>query len=134
MKCLLLHCRNFSYKFDHATQVAEKNDKREDSFENAMVVFVAAEKSDENEIIEAAVKEITNLAQNVKAEKIIINPFSHLTSSLAPSNKALELIKNLVLNLKEKSNLEVVYTSFGWYKSFSMDVFGHDGSQEFREF
>ena len=134
MKCLLLHCKKFSYKFDHATQIAEKNDKPEDSFENAMVVFVAAEKSDKNEIAETAAKEITNLAQNVKAEMIIVNPFSHLTSSLAPANKALELIRNLVSNLKEKSDLEIIYTSFGWYKSFSMDVFGHDGSQEFCEY
>ncbi|TAL47054.1 hypothetical protein EPN87_03805 [archaeon] len=134
MRCLLLHCNKFSYKFHHATPVAEPSDEQESTFQDAMVVFVAAEKSDVDETVEKAATEILNIAQKVEAKQIVINPFAHLTKSLASASKALELTKALVSNLKEKSKLDIVYTSFGWYKSFTLDVYGHNGSQEFREF
>ena len=135
MRCLLLHCKKFSYQLDHPTPIADSEvAKKEDSFESSLVVFLAVEKGDNEPKVKAAAREISNLAQLAKAQKIVINPFAHLSSSLAPAALAKELSQSLALNLKETSNLPVVYTSFGWYKSFTLDVFGSDNSQLFREF
>ncbi|MFA6322335.1 MAG: threonyl-tRNA synthetase editing domain-containing protein [Candidatus Buchananbacteria bacterium] len=135
MHLLLLHCKEFSYKLDHPTPIADRNVfEKVSNYQNALVVFVAIEKGDKGEKVDRAILEIIKLADTLKIEKIIINPFAHLSSTLAPAEQAREFSQLISDKLKEKTKLSIIYTSFGWYKSFVMDVFGHSNSQTWREF
>jgi threonyl-tRNA synthetase len=135
MKILCLYCREFHYSLDHPTVVAELNiEKKEANHENALVVFITVEASDSEEKINSVAKEIRKLARKSEAQLIVLNPFSHLSIALAPAELAKHLLKLLFERLIATTDNEVLYTSFGWYKSFLIDVYGHDNSQVFRDF
>ena len=135
MKCLLLHCKKFSYQLNHPTSIADTEiNKKEDSFKDALVVFLAIEKGDNEQKVKAAASEISKLAKLIKPNKIVINPFAHLSSTLAPAAEAKKLSQKLAADLKEIFGFKTSYTSFGWYKSFTLDAYGSDNSQLFREF
>lgn len=135
MRCLFLHCRRFDYKLDHPTVAADGvPDGEARHFEEVMVVFTAIENGDDDGKINAAAKEIRKLARRVKAERIVINPFAHLSESLAEPAVAKELLKILHTRLRDTWTTGVEYTSFGWYKEFYLSVYGHEGSQVFRQF
>lgn len=135
MKCLLLHCKSFSYRLDHPTPVADSDvDKQDDHFSDALVVFVAAEKKDDIEMARKAAQDILAVQATVKAATIVINPFAHLSSELAKPSLAREVLKELTQSLEVSSPIPVVYTSFGWYKEFTTDVHGHGQSQLFRSY
>jgi threonyl-tRNA synthetase len=135
MKILCLHCQDFSYVLDHPTAVAELNvEKNKANYKEALVVFITVEASDNSEKINSVAKEIRKLARKAETQCILLNPFSHLSTTLAPAELAKHLLKLLLDRLVETTDGEVIYTSFGWYKSFLLDVYGHDNSQVFREF
>lgn len=135
MRCLFLHCRSFHYELDHPTKVADAAvDTHSASFEDALVVFISVENTDKEDKVNMAAKEIRKLARRSGAKKIVINPFSHLSQLLAPADLALKIFGLLLERLRTTSELDVAYTSFGWYKKFTVDVYGHDDSQVFREF
>jgi len=135
MKCLIFHCGKFSYKLDYPTPVADQEiQHKEGEFSNSLVIFVAIEKGDSKEKIAEATKEITAIANKVNPDSVVINPFAHLSSSLASPEQAKKLSQKLFEDFRSLIDKEVVYTSFGWYKSFMTDVYGHDSSQIFRDF
>jgi threonyl-tRNA synthetase len=136
MKCLLLHCRAFRYKLDHPTAVADSIDNVaiKAEYENAAVVFIAVEAADALDLLRDATIDIHKFANKCNASIIIINPFAHLSSGLAGSTLAKELLTALVARLTSTMELPIAYTGFGWYKSFMTDVEGHSCSQAFRSY
>lgn len=131
MKLLCLHAERFSYSFDHPVADADEHrvgQTRE--FDDALVVFVAIEPEDGEKINHAA-KEIRHAARRAGAANIVINPFVHLTSEPAPPEEAHRGAERLATRLVETFEGEVAYTSFGWYKSFRIDVRGDHHSQSF---
>lgn len=134
MKILCLHCRRFSYRFDHPTSYAEQGDVGDsDSFEDALVALVGVEPGDGPKV-GAVAKELRKLTRRAGAGSIVLNPFSHLTSTPASPAEAREVGSGLRARLEESSPTPVGYASFGWYKSFVADVLGHERSQVFRSF
>ncbi|MCD6226279.1 MAG: threonine--tRNA ligase [Candidatus Aenigmarchaeota archaeon] len=136
MKMLLIHSDYLKYK---PTKKALKNikdvDKKELKFENALVVFACSERSDEKNIkriVEKSVKEIENKLNEVKAKKIVIYPYAHLSSDLAKPYVAEKVLKELGKEL-EKRKLPYHISPFGWYKSFEIKCIGHPLSEAFKE-
>jgi threonyl-tRNA synthetase len=132
MKLLCLHADRFDYKFDHPTAGADERDAGgTEAYDDALVVFVAIEHDDADKVNHAA-KEIRHVARRAGVKRIVVNPFVHLTSEPAPPSEASLDAKRLTERLEETFEGEVVYTSFGWYKSFRIDVRGDDASMFFR--
>lgn len=123
MRCLILHCKSFSYALDHPTPVAEEahpDDVRQ--FTNCLVVFVSSETQDTQVTAENASGEVAKIAKLVKVESVLLNPFAHLSNSLAKPKQAIEVIKlmsNKTTNLLASQKISVHYSPFGWYKAFS---------------
>ena len=68
MRILLIHSDHLKYQTKSKTRIAEKIDdeKKKGQFENALVVFTAVEKEDEENpvaVVENAVKEIISLIE-----------------------------------------------------------------------
>lgn len=136
MKVLIFDTNLFKYKLDHPTPVAEKIDDnlKQGEFGDAMIVFVAVEIKDTEKTIEKAKNDIIDIAIKNKTKLLIINPFAHLSSSLARPNDATKLLNLLTEELQKYSKFKTERSVFGWYKEFTIDVKGHENSQIFREY
>ena len=94
--------------------------------EECLATFCSVEKCDEEspqKIAEKAVKVILEQANMVKAARIALYPYSHLSSDLSSPMVAIK-----VLNLMEaglRAETEVVRAPFGWYKTFELKCKGH---------
>lgn len=133
MRILLIHSDHLKYKTKSKTRIAEKIDeeKKKGEFQNALVVFTAVEKEDEekaDQVVDSAAMEIMEVFNQLKADSIVIYPYAHLSSSLASPSGAKKILKNLEIKLSSKK-LPVSRVPFGWYKSFEISCKGHPLSE-----
>lgn len=136
MRLLILDCKNFQYKLDHKTAVGEDitAEKMEDKYENPLVVFTAVEEKDEESIVSKVAKDIRKIARKNNNSLVIINPFAHLSASLANPEKATRILEILNVKLNECPDFKTIRSVFGWYKQFLVEVKGHENSQIYREY
>lgn len=135
MKILAIHSDylNFEPK-KKAIKSAEEVEKKEVKVKECLVVFTAVEKSDQkNEAgaVDNYIKEIENIAEQVKSKKIVLYPYAHLSSDLSSPDSAVNIMKDAENKLKKK--YDVTRAPFGWYKSFEIKCKGHPLSELSRE-
>jgi threonyl-tRNA synthetase len=133
MQILLIHSDFIEYETKKSTSVAEKikDDLKKGRMEEVLTVFVAVEKSDEDQIENAAGKtvvEIKKVTEQVKTKRVMLYPYAHLSSSLSSPEAAVETLRKIEEILKEAS-FEVKRAPFGWYKSFTIKCKGHPLSE-----
>ena len=130
MKLLLIHADHMEYEVKKKTRVAEDFDGKGERLEEVLVAFVSVEKGDNEDVAKKAAEEIRDVANKVKADRILIYPYAHLSSNLADAETAINVLKALQAEL---SDLEVHRAPFGWYKSFKISCKGHPLSELSRE-
>ncbi|VVB87576.1 Threonine--tRNA ligase [uncultured archaeon] len=133
MQILLIHSDYIEYETKRSTPVAEKIEEelKKGRMEEALTVFVAVEKNDEDNIDYVAkqtAEEIKKVTEQVKTNRVMLYPYAHLSSSLASPKAAIEALKKLEELLKEAA-FEVKRAPFGWYKSFTIKCKGHPLSE-----
>lgn len=133
MRLLQLHAEFIEYEpVEEELNDAEKNIlKSKIRLESLIVVFVSVEKGDNKITIEKAIEEIKNYSENLKVNKLLIYPYSHLSSNLASPKYAFEMIKELETKSRKILN-EVNRAPFGWTKSFNIKVKGHPLAENFK--
>jgi threonyl-tRNA synthetase len=130
LRILLIHCEKFEYNArEKAVEKAEDLDEsnRAGRFENVLVVFTSVEKEDVKDpegVAEQAGQEILNVFKTVKAERVLLYPYAHLSSELADAVSAISILKRVHEKLSEKG-VETHRAAFGWYKSFTLVNKGH---------
>jgi threonyl-tRNA synthetase len=129
----MIHSDYLRYKTRSKTKIAEDIDdeKRDAGVDNALVVFTAVEKEDEENpeiIINKSVKEILNVQNKVNADNIVVYPYAHLSSSLSNPEVAQKILKGIEAELTD-NNEAVMRVPFGWYKSFELSCKGHPLSE-----
>jgi len=92
--------------------------------EDLVVAFVAVENRDDESIAKMAVDDIKKYLDMVKSTRLLIYPYAHLSSDLAPPTVAINIIKSLESFAKGTIN-QVYRAPFGWTKSFNIKVKGH---------
>ncbi len=130
MRFLSFHVDYFRYKVTKKgrSKVIEDitEDNRENQVENALVLFISMEKSDETKpkILERGINEIEKITKQLKNSNIVIIPFAHLFGQLSSLDYAFESFKNIesMLNLKDYSVLRL---PFGWFNELEMKAKGH---------
>ncbi len=137
MKFLSLHTDYIKFKplkkaLKKVEKLTEKHKKGHESKE-ALAILTAVEKVDSNvdEVVKEFVKNVKDIAGQVKAKNIVLYPYAHLSSNLASPEIALEVLEKSEKALKK--DFKVVRAPFGYYKEFEMKVKGHPLSELSRE-
>src|SRR3989344_2492405 len=119
MKILLIHSDFIEFEpLKKAIKNPEDWKEGKKKIEECLVVFTAVEKKDENNIkasIDHLVKEISDVANQVKAENIVLYPYAHLSSELSSPTAAQDVLAEAEKLLKKK--FSVYHAPFGWYKA-----------------
>jgi threonyl-tRNA synthetase len=132
MRLLQLHSDFVEYEpvdkeISEAEVIISKSKQR---IEEVVLNLITVELGDNEEIVSAALEEIHSYLAKVKSKKILIYPYSHLSSNLAPPNIAFSILKSLESSARK--SLEVYRAPFGWTKSFNVKVKGHPLAENFR--
>jgi threonyl-tRNA synthetase len=138
MKILLLHCDYIKFKavkkaLKSIADLTEK-EKKAKEVKEVLVVMTAVEKSDEDnkdKIIELYIENIKDVAKQVKAFKLVLYPYAHLSSSLSSPGFAEEILVEAEKQLGDK--FEVLRAPFGYYKEFELKCKGHPLAELSRE-
>lgn len=133
LRLLLIHADYLEFAVQQPTAVAEEipKEKKAGKFEEALVVFTAVEEADEqNEegVVQKAAAEIKEVTERVKAERIVLYPYAHLSPTLATPSAAVRILDRLRESLRD-FGYEVYRLPFGWYKSFGLSCKGHPLSE-----
>jgi threonyl-tRNA synthetase len=126
MRLLQLHSDFIEYEpiqkeIKDAEDIISKSKIR---LEDLVVAFVAVENRDDESIAKMAVDDIKKYLDMVKSTRLLIYPYAHLSSDLAPPTVAIDIIKSLESFAKGTIN-QVNRAPFGWTKSFNIKVKGH---------
>ena len=124
MRLLLIHSDYLEYEeMEKATPQAEEGLPPKDRKEDVLVCFTTVESSDEG-VAPQASSQISDVAESIKAKRIALYPYAHLSSDLASPDLAIPVLKEMEFLLAEKG-YEVYRVPFGWYKSFKLSCKGH---------
>ncbi len=137
MRVLQLHAEFFEYE-PVAREIEEKYADQDVScdkvrFQDLVVTLVAIEEGDDIAIVKIAAHDIKRYMQGIKNNKLLIYPYSHLSSNLASPQHALEIM-NMMKEETMKEDIEVNRAPFGWTKSFSVKVKAHPLAENFRTY
>lgn len=137
MKLLLIHTDFIEYETKKpAAKFAEEltGNHKKDRMEEALAVFVAVEKVDEQQpdlAVRQAVDEVKDVAGQVKTKRVMIYPYAHLSRDLSSPSAGKRILVDLEKALAP--DFEVKRSPFGWYKSFTLTCKGHPLSELSRE-
>ncbi|MBN1133756.1 MAG: threonine--tRNA ligase [Methanosarcinaceae archaeon] len=132
MQLLLIHSDYIEYNVKKSTPVAEKIEEslKSGRLEEVLAAFIAVESVDEpnpDETVKRVVEEIEKVTVQVKAERIMLYPYAHLSSDLSSPKVAVSVLKDIEKALSSK--YEVMRAPFGWYKAFKISCKGHPLSE-----
>lgn len=132
MQLLLIHSDYIEFEAKRPTPVAEEVEESQKvgRLEEALCAFIAVEKWDEDDpdavIVESA-SQIASVAEQVKADRIMLYPYAHLSSELSSPDVAIKILHGLDDVLSP--DFEVARAPFGWYKAFKLSCKGHPLSE-----
>ncbi|MDD5133765.1 MAG: threonine--tRNA ligase [Candidatus Nanoarchaeia archaeon] len=135
MKFLSLHCDYIKFKaLKKAINSIElkEEDKKLKEIKETLVILTAVEKEDSIALVEDYVKNIEDIAKQVKTNCIVLYPYAHLSSQLASPDIAVKVLEKAEEILK-KDKFKVVRAPFGVYKEFELKCKGHPLSELSRE-
>jgi threonyl-tRNA synthetase len=138
MKALYIHADFMEFEVKKPTPVAEKIDEahHKGRLDEVLVAFITVEKKDEGkvpQVVEEAAADLADVMAKVKAERVMLYPYAHLSPDLSDPATGVEMMKSLEARLKEM-DVEVVRAPFGWYKAFRLSCKGHPLSELSRDF
>jgi threonyl-tRNA synthetase len=111
--------------------IAETADKKSLRLEEIVVLFTAVEEGDNVSVAKKAIDEVQAFLAKLKANRILIYPYAHLSSNLAKPVEALKIVKTMEEYAKEKG-IETHRAPFGWNKQFTVSIKGHPLAEQSR--
>jgi threonyl-tRNA synthetase len=126
MKILTLHCDYIRFKpVKKALKniELEKGEEKQVEVKEPLVVLTAVEKTDSEKIVDDYVKNIKDIASQVKAKNIVLYPYAHLSPNLANPDFAVKIMKEAETKLAKE--YKVTRAPFGYYKEFELKCKGH---------
>jgi threonyl-tRNA synthetase len=134
MRILQLHSDFIEYKpIKKEIKMAEESKKEKKRLEDVVVLFTAIEDGDNESVARKAIDEIKSSLEVIKAKRILIYPYAHLSQNLAKPANALKIIKDMESYAK-KTGLETYRTPFGWCKQFHIQIKGHPLAEQSKVF
>jgi threonyl-tRNA synthetase len=132
LQLLLIHSDYIEFEAKRPTKFAEEVDSlaKKGRLEEALCAFIAVEKFDEEDhdaVIAEGAAQIADVAEQVKADRIMLYPYAHLSPNLSSPASAVKILKGLEETLSRE--YEVLRAPFGWYKAFTLSCKGHPLSE-----
>ncbi|MBS7605027.1 MAG: threonine--tRNA ligase [Candidatus Bathyarchaeia archaeon] len=132
MKILQLHSNFIEYRpVEKEIAIAEEAEPKVYRLEEVVVLFTCIEKGDTPENAYRAINEIKEFLDKVKANRILIYPYAHLSADLASPSEAIKILREMESYARELG-IEVYRAPFGWCKEFSISVKGHPLAEQFK--
>jgi threonyl-tRNA synthetase len=134
MRLLQLHSDFIEYE-PIAKEIRDAEDiksKARVRLEDLVVAFVAVESADDENVAREAAGEIAKYLATVKCNRLLVYPYAHLSSDLAPPGVAAGLVRSVEAAAKESTS-EVHRAPFGWTKAFQIKVKGHPLAENAKE-
>lgn len=123
MKVLQLHCDRASYEpVKKEIEYADEAEPRAVELLEVAVAFVAVENGDSEKTAVAAAAAIRESLSKLGCSRLLLYPYAHLSSDLAPPREARKIIDAMAA---ETSGMELHRAPFGWTKSYTVKVKGH---------
>ena len=131
MRILFIHADYIEYEAKQkALKNAEEIEEKKKKCDECLVAFISVEEGDAS-LISRAAEEISEVAEKVKANRIVLYPYAHLSNNLASPDVGMRVLREL--NEALKDDYEVCRAPFGWYKSFVISCKGHPLSELSKE-
>jgi threonyl-tRNA synthetase len=129
MRLLFIHSDHLTYEAKKAIPGAAEDIPGEHKahFDECLVVFVTVEQEDEGHgegFVKKVADEIADVLDQVKAPRVIVYPWAHLSPSLAGRAESVRLLSAIHLELLAR-DIIADRAPFGWYKSFDIACKGH---------
>lgn len=137
MKLLCFQAKHFRWKTYSKTLVEVADQDVDEQVADAIVIFVHAEKSDEEadkkpSVLRQTLKHIKWLANKRDFKNIVIHSFTHLGGETASPDFAETLIKAVADRLRE--NTYTVWTTpFGYFCEWDLSVYGDSLAKVWKE-
>jgi threonyl-tRNA synthetase len=132
MRLLLIHSDYIEYEALKQTPMAENGAILKDSLNEGLVAFCAVEEQDRedlDDVVRQAIEEIVTVARKVNTDRVMLYPYAHLSSELAPPEVAVAALQAIEKGLAESAGMTVKRAPFGWYKAFRLSCKGHPLSE-----
>jgi threonyl-tRNA synthetase len=103
---------------------------------DALLVFAAVERSDEEDpvaVARTAAEEIAAHAKRLRVERVAVLPFAHLFADLASPTAAVAALNGVVADLRARG-VEAERAPFGWFHTLDIRAKGHPISRISRTF
>jgi threonyl-tRNA synthetase len=132
MRILQLHSDFIEYTpIKKEVASAEEAEKKPNRLEDLVVLFTCVEEGDTEAVAKQAVIQVKENLEKLKANKILIYPYAHLSSSLAKPATALKILKAMEKYARE-AGIGTFRSPFGWNKQFSLSIKGHPLAEQLR--
>ena len=96
MRILQLHSNYIVFKpVEKEINIAEEAAKEETKVDEVVVLFTAIEEGDNTAMAQKAINDARAFLGKIKANRILIYPFAHLSSNLSQPSQALAAIKDI---------------------------------------
>ena len=99
---------------------------------DALVLFTCIEEGDTQEIAREAMEDAIKFMGTLKRKTIVLYPFAHLSTNLAPPKRASELLDYMFSIVPE--GYESKKAAFGWNKKLKLEMKGHPLAERLRSF
>ncbi len=132
MRILQLHSNFIEYTpIKKEVPSAEETEKKPKRLEDLVVLFTCVEEGDTEAVAKQAVLQVKETLEKLKAKRILIYPYAHLSNSLSKPPTALKILKAMEKYAKE-ADIETFRSPFGWNKQFSLSIKGHPLAEQLR--
>jgi len=132
LRILQLHSDWFEYEpVEREIEVAKGEAGGKVRLQDLVVAFISVEKGDGDAEASKAVEAIASSSANLKANKVLVYPYAHLSNDLAAPAEAVRVLKLIAEGLRGKG-LETYESPFGWTKGFDVKVKGHAMAEQFK--
>ncbi|HZD40771.1 MAG TPA: threonyl-tRNA synthetase editing domain-containing protein [Terriglobales bacterium] len=137
MKLLCFQAKRFHWKTHTKTLVGVADQDVDEQVADAIVIFLHAEKSDEEAnrktaVLRQTLKHIKWLANKRSFRNIVIHSFTHLGGETASGNCAEALLETVAQRLRENA-YRVWTTPFGYFCEWDLSVYGDSLAKVWKE-
>lgn len=136
MKLILFYAYNFKYKTAEKGLDSVPDIEKEESVEQAVVVFFHVEAEDMEKrakVIQKFVKNIKWLCGKFSSKNVVLHSFNHLSLSKADPDFSKGVLDQVMERLC-RTGYQVFHTPFGYFHEFQLHVAGDSLAKVYKEF